>query len=131
MVGVHGVHDVWPWTADNEAKVEVGVEIESKRYTGCSGKLKRGSGGRNNTGEGHLLVVEEQTWRISVKVKRRSSLVLRMSCSSSGTVNEGRRKVEPRPRSACGRRRLFSNPLFISPLNPPKSPQKNTEKDRG
>ena len=58
MAGVHGGSDVGSFAVDGGAMAEVGGE----RYTGCSGRLKRGSGGQSNTGEGHLLVVEEQTW---------------------------------------------------------------------
>ena len=44
-----------------EVGVEVGTEVGSGRYTGCSVRLKRGSGARSNTASGHLLVVAGQT----------------------------------------------------------------------
>lgn len=62
MVGVHDGCDAWPWSGDDKVMAE--VEAGGKRCIGCIGcseKSKRGSGGRSNTGEGHLLVVEEQT----------------------------------------------------------------------
>jgi hypothetical protein len=68
MEGAHDEFDVWAYVADGEGFVEVG--IESDRCTGCSGRSKRGSGGQNNTGGGHSLVVEGQTWSVSNKVKR-------------------------------------------------------------
>jgi len=53
--------------AEVEVGVVVGVEVEvgSTRYTGCSGRLKRGSGAQSNIALGHLLVGEDQTWRVS------------------------------------------------------------------
>jgi hypothetical protein len=58
-VGVHGGPDVSPYVVGGGAMVEAGTA--SGRYTGCSGRLKQGFGRRNNIGEGHLLVVDDQT----------------------------------------------------------------------
>ena len=59
MVGVHDESDALSYAVDGGMMVE--VEVGSRWCTGCSGRLKRGSGIQHNIGEGRLLVVDDQT----------------------------------------------------------------------
>lgn len=65
MVGVPCVSDASPYAVDGGmsgmAAVEVEVEVGNKWCIGCIGRLKRGSEGQNNIGEGRLLVLDDQT----------------------------------------------------------------------
>lgn len=122
MVGVHGVYDVWLYAAAGKVMVVVGVG--SKRYTGCNERLKRDSGGQNSTGEGRLLVVEEQTWCVSVKVEGRSS-VSWMSCTSLETSMREEEKLNH------ASKRVWENGAYSpnSYYKPTKIPPNNVEKD--
>jgi hypothetical protein len=101
-VGVHGVYDASSCDVGDVVLVE--VEVGSRRYIACTGTSKRGSGALSNTGEGRLLVAEEQPWRgvyrsqaSVVGVGSVVDVVLVVAGRSMQT--RGRRKVEPR---ACG-----------------------------
>lgn len=63
MVVVLCVSDVSPYVVDGGmgGMVEVEIEVGNRQCIGCIGRLKRGSEGRNNIGEGHLLVLDDQT----------------------------------------------------------------------
>ena len=131
MVGVHDVCYVWPCAADDETMVEAGVGVESKRCTGCNGRLKRGSEGRNNTGEGRLLVVGGQPLCVTVKAKSRSSPVSWMSCaSSSGTLMRGEENLNH------ASKRVWDNGAYhpasyYKYSKPSQKYPKNPEKNRG
>lgn len=60
-MGAHGVYDASSCDVGDVVLVE--VEVGSRRYIACTGMSKRGSGALSNTGEGRLLVAEEQPWR--------------------------------------------------------------------
>lgn len=65
MVGEPCVSDASPYAVDGGmsgmAAVEVEIEVGNKWCIGCTGRLKRGSEGQNNIGEGRLLVLDDQT----------------------------------------------------------------------
>lgn len=63
MVGAHGVSDALPYAVDDEEMVVVEIEIQGggSEYIGPLGRLKRSSERLHNIGEGHSLVVDEQT----------------------------------------------------------------------
>jgi len=76
-------------------RVGVGVEVEveagvgSRRYAGCSGRLKRGSGAQSNMTLGHSFVGEDQTWRVR---QSQASVVVVGVVDAVGDVNERKKK---------------------------------------
>ena len=86
LVEVRGVPDASP------SVVGGGASAESRRYTGCNGRLKRGSGVQSCTAEGHSLVAEEQPLQ---SLRGQASVVVDVEdvVFDVGNVNEGKKKM--------------------------------------